>query len=100
MSDTDSDELLNRVEQLEAQVDLLRERNVRVEADKAWETSRVRVFFLAIITYLVTCLVFSLISVPNPLLNALIPTVAYFLSTQSLPILKRWWLSRKRGTRY
>lgn len=29
--------------------------------------------------------------------NALIPTVAFFLSMRSLPLVKHWWMKRGRG---
>lgn len=95
MSDTQVEDLQLRVSELEAQVESLKARNTRVESDKAWETSLTRVAVLVGITYLITALVFRLISVPNPLLNALIPTIGYLLSTQTLPVIKKWWLERQ-----
>jgi hypothetical protein len=96
-----NEQLLMRIDALEQQVeshqgelDTLRERNAHVERDKAWETSKIRVSFLLAFTYVGTSLVFFLISIPNPLLNALVPTFAYFLSVQSLPLLRAWWFKR------
>lgn len=70
----------------------LKERNRKVEADKAWETSLSRKVIVALLTYGVTLSVFILADVPQPFLNALIPTVAFFLSTLSLTIFKKLWL--------
>ena len=85
-----------RVESLESQVRDIQARNARVELDKAWEASVVRIVVLLGLTYVVTSLVFWLIAVPRPLLNALIPTTAYYLSTLSLPIVQRWWIRRRQ----
>ena len=68
------------------------ERNQRVEADKAWETSRVRIGTIAVITYVCASLLLVIIGVPNPLLSALVPVLGYLLSTQSFPFIKKWWL--------
>ena len=89
------EELSEKLDSLERDVDGIRERNVRVELDKAWEASSLRVLFLLLLTYCATSVVFWLIGVPRPLLNALIPTTAYYLSTLSLPILKKWWIGRR-----
>lgn len=96
MSDVEVAELIRRIEALETEIAAVKERNARVEADKAWETSRLRVCFLVGVTYAVTSLVFWLIAVPNAPLNALIPALAYYLSTRSLPVVRRWWFLRFR----
>jgi len=79
---------------LEKEIDLIKERNKRVEADKAWETSAFRVISIVVMTYIVTAIVFYFIGVQKFLLSALIPTVGYCLSTQSLPFIKRWWMNK------
>lgn len=79
---------------LEKELADIKARNHRVEADKAWETSQFRVASLCVITYLVASLVMLVIGVTNPLVNALIPTLGFFLSTQTLPMLKRWWVKK------
>ncbi|MEK7664523.1 MAG: hypothetical protein AAB361_00090 [Patescibacteria group bacterium] len=81
------------IEEIEKEIKLIKERNKRVEADKAWETSRFRVFFITIITYIITTIVFYFIGVKNYLLNALIPTLGFYLSTRSLPFIKKWWVN-------
>jgi len=45
-------------------------------------------------TYIITAIVFYIIGVRNFMLNALIPTVAFYLSTQSLPFIKKWWMRK------
>ena len=80
--------------ELKEQIREIRERNNRVEADKAWETSYFRIIFIAIITYIVAGLFLYIIGNHDFLMNALVPTIGYLLSAQSLPILKRWWIKR------
>jgi hypothetical protein len=81
-----------RIEKLEKEIDIIKERNLKVEADKAWETSYFRVFSISLITYIVASRVLYFIGSENYLLDALIPTAGYFLSTQSLPFIKKWWI--------
>ncbi len=82
------------LEQLKQTIDRIERRNCRVEADKAWETSMFRVVSITTITYLIATAVMYGIGVDNPWLGALIPTVGYYLSTQSLPFIKRRWIKR------
>lgn len=73
----------------------LQERNKRVEADKAWETSVFRRVCIAVITYLIASAVMWSIGTAAWYLNALIPVVGYLLSTLSLPGIKQWWIKNK-----
>ena len=84
----------NRIQKIEEEVKSIQDRNSRVETDKAWEVSVFRVLFITAITYLVASLVLYLIGVRDFYLGALVPTVGYFLSTRSLPIVKKWWVNR------
>lgn len=70
-------------------------RNQRVEAEKSWETSWVRVGAIMVGTYIAATLLLWIIGVPNPYLGSLVPPVGFLLSTQSLPPLKRWWINKK-----
>lgn len=70
----------------------IKERNTRVEADKAWETSWGRRTFIAVVTYVLVAVHSSLIGVSYPWLNALVPAIGYLLSTVSIPYLKNFWL--------
>ncbi len=72
---------------------LIKERNQRVEADKAWETSRARKTIVAVITYFIVFIFLEFINAPNPWLNALIPPVGFILSTLTLTFFKRLWLN-------
>lgn len=79
---------------LEQRIQKIEERNLRVEADKAWEKSALRVSSIMLVTYLIAFGVLVVIGNDNALRNALIPTLGYFLSVQSLPFLKQSWVSR------
>ncbi len=76
------------------QISEIKERNARVEADKAWETSKIRRMIVAAVTYLIAVIFMKNIGVPDPFLNALVPTGGYVLSTLSLSVVKKWWVSR------
>ena len=80
--------------EIEKEITSIKERNVKVEADKAWETSFCRVGLISLATYIIASFVLYGIGVQNFLLNALIPTVGYLLSAQSLPFIKHWWIKR------
>ena len=81
-----------RIKNLEKEVGEIRERNARVEADKAWETSYFRVFLISGIIYVIAIKVMYFIGTENYFLNALVPAIGYFISVQSLPFIKKWWL--------
>ncbi len=76
------------------EVEEIKKRNARVEADKAWETSWVRKGIIAVLTYLVIVLFFFSAGLPNPFVNAVVPTVGFILSTASLPYFKKIWLKK------
>ena len=78
-----------------AEIERIKERNKKVEADKAWETSIFRRTIIAIITYVVASLFLWSIKVSSPLLNSLVPTGGYILSTLSLPFVKKWWVDNQ-----
>ena len=79
---------------VEQEILAIKERNRRVEADKAWETSNTRAFLILVVTYIFATLVLWIINVARPFLSSLIPTLGFFLSVQSFPFVKRWWLKR------
>ena len=77
---------------VEQEIKAIKERNARVEADKAWEVSTFRISIICAITYIVAALVLYVVGSQRWWLNALIPTIGFFLSTRSLPVVKKWWL--------
>ncbi|HLG25624.1 MAG TPA: hypothetical protein VI588_02410 [Candidatus Gracilibacteria bacterium] len=86
---------MEKTELLEKELEAVKERNKRVEADKAWETSGFRIGMICVITYLTASAVLFLIGIKDFYLGALVPVVGFFLSTLSLPAVKEWWI-RKR----
>jgi len=84
------------VEDLAREIEKIKERNKRVEGDKAWETSWTRRIFIGVSTYILISIFLIIIKVEKPFISAIIPAVAYLLSTLSLGILKSWWLQRKK----
>ncbi len=81
-----------RLQRMEQEIEAIRLRNIRVEADKAWETSLFRTIVIGGLIYIVAALVLALLKDSRFLANALIPPVGYILSVQSLPMIKRWWI--------
>lgn len=79
-----------------AEVEKIKERNRRVELDKAWETSLTRRVAIAVSTYILVVILLYSLGVPKPFLNAIIPACAYLVSTLSMGILKEWWMKRKK----
>ena len=70
---------------------LIKERNRRVELDKAWETSFTRKILIFVFTYLAVGVYLWAIGVSRPWLNAIVPAVAFVLSTLTMPFFKRLW---------
>lgn len=79
---------------IEERLQVIEQRNRRVESDKRWETSATRRLFIAAITYCTAAVFLWLISAGSPFINALVPTGGYLLSTLSLPWIKRLWLRK------
>ncbi|MBI4437345.1 hypothetical protein HY631_00090 [Candidatus Uhrbacteria bacterium] len=84
-----------RLTQIESEIASLKERNRRVEADKAWETSWFRVITIAGMTYFVAVLFMWSINVSRPWASALVPVIGFILSTLSLPAIKHWWIEKR-----
>jgi len=82
--------------QTQSDLEAIRERNRRVELDKAWEVSWTRRLFIAGLTYVIAGFWLKAIDVSSPWLNAFVPTGGYVLSTLSLFIIKRWWFRRRK----
>lgn len=87
----------DRLKQIESALEQIKQRNARVEIDKAWETSAFRIVCICTITYLVAVGLLYAIDADRPLLGAVVPVFGFLLSTQSLPAIKRWWVKRRFG---
>ncbi len=82
------------IAELEQEIEKIKTRNKRVETEKAWETSWTRRIMVAILTYTVIVIFFIFIGAPNPLENAIVPSLAFILSTLTGPVVKKWWLKK------
>ncbi|MDP3974806.1 MAG: hypothetical protein Q8P88_00770 [Candidatus Jorgensenbacteria bacterium] len=80
---------------IEQEIGSIKERNRRVETDKAWETSWTRRIFIALVTYVIAGIWLVLINDGYPWLKAFVPTVGYMLSTLSILFVKKWWAGRR-----
>ncbi|KKU16109.1 MAG: hypothetical protein UX24_C0021G0012 [Candidatus Giovannonibacteria bacterium GW2011_GWB1_45_9b] len=83
------------LEKIKKDIAKIRERNLRVEEDKAWETSYFRILPITFITYIVAAFLLYFIGAENYFWGALVPAAGFFLSTQTLPFIKKWWLKGK-----
>lgn len=83
---------MTEIESIKAEIEKIKERNIRVEANKAWETSFARKALLLITTYLVAGITLVVIGNSNPWLNALIPTLGFFISTLTFSYVKNHWI--------
>lgn len=90
---------MDELEQLKNEIREIKQRNARVEADKAWETSLFRKILVAILTYAVVVLFFFAAELPKPFANATVPTLGFLLSTLSISFFKKLWLRRQNKGR-
>ena len=80
------------IKDLEQEISRIKERNKRVELDKAWETSWTRKICICILTYIVVCIYTYVINrISNILLSSLVPVIGFTLSTLSLTGIRKAW---------
>ncbi len=79
---------------LEKELEKIKKRNKRVEADKAWEISKFRTFIVLLFTYLIALVFMMIAKLEDPWIAAFVPTLGYFLSTLTIPSLKEWWIKK------
>ena len=77
---------------IEQEISEIKQRNLRVESDKAWETSWTRRITIALFTYVVAVIWLALIREQNILLKAVVPVAGYVLSTLSLRTVRNIWI--------
>lgn len=82
---------MSTIQELEKRIKVIENRNKRVEQDKKWETSSTRRTLLIIFTYLAIGFYLAAINVSNPWLNAIVPALAFWLSTLTLPFFRKLW---------
>lgn len=80
------------IEELEVEVNKIKDRNQRVETDKKWETSWTRRICIAVLTYIVVVAYSYLISKSaNIFLSSVVPVMGFLLSTLSLKAIRKIW---------
>jgi len=81
---------------LELEINKIKDRNNRVENDKKWETSWTRRLCIAILTYIVVlCYSFLISQSANIFLSSVVPVIGFILSTLSLKFVRKIWEKRK-----
>ena len=76
----------------EKEITEIKERNKRVEKDKAWETSWTRKICIMILTYIVVIIYTYIIrEFDNVLFSSLVPVIGFTLSTLSLKLVRKIW---------
>lgn len=81
---------------LELEIEKIKERNKKVELDKAWETSLTRRLCICILTYIIVVVYSYLINkVSNIYLSSLVPVIGFTLSTLSLKLVRNIWENKK-----
>ena len=79
---------------LEKEIKAIKERNQRVELDKAWETSWTRKLCICILTYIIVVIYSYLVrNYNNIFLSSLVPVIGFTLSTLSLKLIRKLWES-------
>lgn len=78
------------------EIESIKARNVRVEANKAWEVSWARRIMIAVLTYIVILLFFLVAALPNPFVNSLVPTLGFLISTLTIDLAKQEWIKRRK----
>lgn len=77
---------------LEKEIKEIKERNQKVELNKAWETSWTRKLCIMILTYIVVILYsFTIDKISNIFLSSLVPVIGFTLSTLSLNVVRKIW---------
>lgn len=87
---------MDDLESLREEIAKVQTRNKRVELDKAWETSWTRRVLVLSLTYSVVVIFFFTANLPEPFINAIVPSLAFVISTFTMPFFKKWWLGNKK----
>lgn len=80
---------MENLDNISKEIQKIKERNTRVENDKARETSLARKIIIAILTYFVVVIFFYFADISRPRINAIVPTMWFLLSTLSMWIFKK-----------
>lgn len=87
---------MTTLESLQEELDQIKARNKKVELDKKWEGSWERRLLIMSLTYITVVTYLYVISVPNPLINGVVPVLGFYLSTITVSIAKQEWFKRQK----
>ena len=77
---------------IENKINDIKERDKKVELNKAWETSWTRKLCIMFLTYIVVILYsLSISKINNVFLSSLVPVIGFTLSTLSLNAIRKLW---------
>lgn len=80
------------MQNLEKEIEEIKQRNKRVELDKSWEKSWTRRICIGILTYIVVVIYsYSISKIANVWLSSLVPVIGFGLSTLSLKAVRKVW---------
>ena len=80
---------------IEKEIKDIKERNKKVELDKAWETSWTRRICIVILTYIVVVIYSYIVNKYNNIfLSSLVPVIGFTLSTLSLKLVRKAWQNK------
>ncbi len=82
---------MSNIKDLEKRTAALEQRNKKVEKDKDWELSYTRRGLLIFFTYVAIGFYLYVIGVQDPWLSAIVPSLAFWLSTLTLPFIRKFW---------
>ena len=85
---------------LEKRIEKIEQRNARVEQDKKWERSPIRIFCIIVLTYGIVLLYQYLADTSSIFISSAIPVMGFFLSTLSIGFVRKLCdkvKSRKQG---
>lgn len=83
------------MDDIEKRLSAVERRNKKVEGDKAWEVSWARRLSIMALTYLVVVIYLRFVVHIEAWINALVPVIGFLLSTLTISLLKKQWLSRR-----
>jgi hypothetical protein len=87
---------MKEIQLLEKRISAIEERNKKVGLDKSWEGSTTRKILLFFFTYIAVSVYLWTIGIEHAFLNAVVPSVAFLLSTLTLPFFKKVWQKTKK----
>jgi len=82
---------MNEIEKIKKDLEEIHKRDKLAETDHAWEQSYTRRMIALAFTYLLVVVFMQAADLPDPWKNAFVPTLAYVITNQTLPLFKNLW---------